>query len=61
MSKIMSISVIVLLLLGGVFSVLRIVGQIHWHWVWVASPIFLAVVIYVILIILAVVFGMEIS
>ena len=60
MGKIMSISIMVLFAWGFVFMLLKTIGLIHWPWVWVMSPVFAAVVIYVILVILAVALGIEI-
>lgn len=60
MSKVMSIGVMVLVALGFLFIILRALDIIEWRWFWVVMPIFVAVVIYVILVIMAVILGLEI-
>ena len=57
--KALSILVMALISWGIVFVLLRLVGIIHWHWFWTMLPIFIAVGIYIIMVVLAVVFGLE--
>ena len=47
-----SISVIALLMWGAIFIFFRWVGWIQWHWFWVISPTFLALMIYIVMIII---------
>ncbi len=47
-----SMSVIALAIWGAIFIFFRWVGWIQWHWFWVISPIFLACIIYVIIVII---------
>ncbi len=42
---------------GIVFTLLRLTGMIHWHAMWVMSPVFAAVVIWVIMVIIAAALG----
>ncbi len=51
-SELASISVIALVICGAVFIFLRAIDVIQWHWFWVMSPIFLALMIYIVLIII---------
>ncbi len=51
-SELASISVIALLVWGAIFIFFRWVGWIQWDWFWVVSPIFIACIIYVIIVVI---------
>ena len=61
MGKIMSILIMALLAWGIVFIILRIFGLIHWHLFWAVSPILLAVVIFIIMVIIAAALGLGVN
>ena len=61
MSKVFSILIMALIAWGVVFITLQGFGIVHWKWYWVVSPIFIAAIIYIIMVILAVALGMEIE
>ncbi len=52
-SEMFTILVYALLVWGVIGIILRLMGWIRWHAVWVTLPIMLAVVIYVIMLIIA--------
>ena len=60
MSKVFSIIVYILIGWGVVFIALQGLGFVDWKWYWIMSPLFAATVIYIIMVILAVVLGMNI-
>lgn len=49
-----------LIVLGIIFIFLRAIDIIQWHWFWLMLPIFIAVLIYVIMGVLAIIYGLEI-
>lgn len=51
-SELASMSVIALAIWGAIFIALRVDGIIQWHWFWVMLPIFIACIIYVIIVII---------
>ncbi len=61
MSKILSITTLALFFCGAIFILLRLLGRVNWHWVWVVSPILLAVSLYVIIFVIAVVLGLGVQ
>lgn len=52
MSKIIGMTIIGLIMLGFFLMSMRAMGWLHWHALWTFTPIFLATVIYVIMVIL---------
>jgi len=59
MGKILSMLIMALLSWGVVFIILRVVGVIEWHSVWVVLPILIAVVIWAVMLVVAVAQGFE--
>ncbi len=51
-SELASLSVIALAIWGAIFIFLRAIDAIQWQWFWVMSPIFLALMIYIVIIII---------
>ena len=63
MSKIITMIAYILIAIFALFAVLRVTGValLEWSWFWISLPGIIAFVIWIVMIILAVGFGLEFS
>ena len=59
MSQIISIFILVLLAWGIIFVLLRLLGIITWHLGWVLTPVWIAIALYVAMLVVAAALGMR--